>query len=139
MSVFAGEWKYGAAMVNLPDFWLRAECGNPSQCWPWRGYRTPKGYGEFCTNNRQRVKAHRLALELRLGRSLRTDECACHTCDNPPCCNPWHLWPGSEFENKLDCIRKGRGEDYLLKVSADDPLYAAALRIAAAEFCPPIP
>lgn len=31
-----------------------------------------------------------------------------HSCDNPPCCNPRHLSPGTRQDNVDDCVRKGR-------------------------------
>ena len=32
----------------------------------------------------------------------------CHTCDNPPCCNPDHLWVGTNGDNTQDSLKKGR-------------------------------
>lgn len=84
--------------------------GGPEACWPWSGARTPAGYGVIGRGRRGEgmTTAHRVALELQLGRPLARDEVACHRCDNPPCCNPAHLFLGSAQANVNDKIAKGR-------------------------------
>lgn len=54
------------------------------------------------------IKAHRAVLAFKLGRPLSTDECALHTCDNPPCVNPDHLFVGTNKDNVADSVSKGR-------------------------------
>jgi hypothetical protein len=54
------------------------------------------------------VVASRFAIELKIGRQLETGEHALHSCDNPPCVNPAHLWVGSIADNNADASRKGR-------------------------------
>lgn len=51
--------------------------------------------------------AHILSLEDATGQAA-DGRYVCHTCDNPPCCNPRHLWFGSNSENQIDCSNKGR-------------------------------
>jgi hypothetical protein len=89
------------------EFWAFVKRGDPDECWPWIGSRNTKGYGGF-RRQRRLFMANRLSLELKLGRPLREGMCACHACDNPPCCNPDHLFEGTQADNLRDCRRKGR-------------------------------
>jgi hypothetical protein len=86
-------------------FWAKVERRGFNDCWPWLGCTTATGYGVTSLAGRT-VTAHRKAYVLAHG---ATDAaCICHTCDNPPCCNPAHLWAGSVLENMRDKIGKGR-------------------------------
>jgi hypothetical protein len=59
------------------------------------------GYGILQVGNRP-VLAHRLALSRKLGRALRREELALHSCDRPECVNPAHLRPGTDADNVRD-------------------------------------
>lgn len=62
-------------------------------CWIWMGARNSFGYGNFNWGGGRYVNAHRLAYEHFIGpvpEGLVLDHIVC---DNPPCCNPWHLQP----------------------------------------------
>jgi len=57
------------------------------------------------------LTVHRLVLEHSLGRTLRPEYLACHTCDVRSSINPNHLWSGSRLENSQDRFKKGRIKD----------------------------
>lgn len=81
-------------------------------CWVWLGVTSPKGYGWAKAGGKRRVPAHRLAYVLANGpMPLLTGgkpTCVLHRCDNPPCCNPAHLFLGSNRDNIDDMLAKGR-------------------------------
>jgi hypothetical protein len=77
-----------------------------SGCWEWTGY-LKKGYGWTGAG-----LAHRKAYALAFG-AIPAGMLVCHRCDNPRCCNPAHLWLGTNGDNIRDMARKGRarGQD----------------------------
>lgn len=84
-------------------FWSNVDrSGGPDACWPWLRFRLANGYGRVAGPNHSMVYAHRMALELSLGRPIATGKMSCHTCDNPPCCNPTHLYEGTAVDNVRD-------------------------------------
>lgn len=89
------------------DFWARVDrSGGPDSCWPWTGATTRTRYGQMWWQGKK-VSAHRLALALAQG-SIEEDLDVLHTCDNPPCCNPAHLFEGTHTQNMVDMVSKGR-------------------------------
>lgn len=87
-------------------FWKKVIRGNPDDCWKWIGALTHDGYGRF-GNNRKTVVAHRVAFRMEVG-EIPEEMLVCHTCDNPPCCNPRHFVLGTQWDNTLDKMAKGR-------------------------------
>jgi hypothetical protein len=75
-------------------------------CWEWCGARHKYGYGEI-RNGKKGVRVSRKAYELWVG-PIPHGIKVCHRCDNPPCCNPEHLFLGTHKENIEDAARKGR-------------------------------
>lgn len=83
--------------------------GGPTACHPWTAARDFNGYGKFWADGRLRV-AHVVAFLMNTGESSLPEDkpCVLHRCDNPPCCNPVHLWCGTKKDNHEDMVAKGR-------------------------------
>jgi hypothetical protein len=75
-------------------------------CWEWGGSKWDNGYGRIMVG-RKRRKAHRISFLIHNG-FLPKGKLVCHTCDNPSCCNPEHLFLGSELDNSRDSVSKLR-------------------------------
>jgi hypothetical protein len=89
-------------------FWEKVDRRGPNDCWPWTAASDRSGRGTIrLTEPRRYVeKAPRVAIFLTSGKW--PDGYACHSCDNPACCNPAHLWIGSPADNARDMCAKGR-------------------------------
>lgn len=79
-----------------------------SGCWIWRGAKNHNGYGIMLGPNRKTCRAHRRCLEVQQGNPIPSGMEVCHTCDNPSCVNPAHLWVGTTSDNAIDKTQKGR-------------------------------
>lgn len=97
-------------MRPLPYFKERSVV-DASGCWNWRLYAFPNGYGGFSmqVNGRTLTKStHRGAWEAVHG-PISKGAVVCHRCDNRLCCNPDHLFIGTQSDNIKDMVAKGRG------------------------------
>lgn len=86
--------------------WAKVDVRNPDECWEWQGAKLEAGYGVIWRDGQQ-VSVHRVVCELTHG-PLNDSEVACHSCDNPPCCNPSHIFTGTHADNTRDMMAKGR-------------------------------
>ncbi len=81
--------------------------GSPDECWNWTGLRNDRGYGRFHFGKKN-ILAHRAAWIAVAGKEIPDGMVICHSCDNRTCCNPAHLFLGTQSDNMQDCVRKGR-------------------------------
>jgi len=75
-------------------------------CWPWIASTKPKGYGKFSIE-RISYRASRVAYKIYYGIDPGELD-VLHTCDNPNCCNPHHLYLGTSADNQKDCRDRNR-------------------------------
>lgn len=91
-------------------FWARVQ--KSDGCWVWTGTKNKAGYGVLYPQGKPKRKlAHRVSWEFVYG-PIKGGLYVCHTCDNPPCVNPSHLFLGTQADNVRDCINKGRLGSY---------------------------
>lgn len=88
--------------ITVALFWGRVSVGQEFECWNWHGQTNDKGYGRF-----RGAMAHRVAYELING-EIGDGLILRHSCDNPRCCNPHHLTPGTHQDNMDDAVARQR-------------------------------
>ncbi len=100
---------------DLKKFWKKVRKGKANECWTWiRKNKNNTDYGRIGIDGKQ-VGAHRLSYLIHHG-EISDDLFVCHTCDNPSCVNPKHLFLGDTADNAHDAMRKGRLDNQKKKV-----------------------
>ncbi len=100
-------------MVQQPltdRFWSKVK--KSDGCWLWQASVNSKGYGYFKIQGRCEV-SHRMAYILHFG-SIPEGLHVLHKCHTPACCNPEHLYAGTNAQNQLDKSASGRGRKRVL-------------------------
>lgn len=88
---------------RMGDFWDKVRKGGPGECWPWTGYVKPSGHG-LTSMKGTPMHTSRKAWILSKGRiapGLQVN----HKCDNALCCNPEHMYLGTQVDNLIDLWR----------------------------------
>jgi hypothetical protein len=106
--------------ANTPEvLWSKVDKKGEDDCWNWLGYKNKQGYGRTWINDHG-YYAHRVIFNLAFPNTitLNAPESTAdhgfllHTCDNPSCCNPKHLFVGTHADNMADKVAKGRSPDF---------------------------
>jgi hypothetical protein len=102
------------AHIRLKErFEAKIDIQPDDKCWIWKGRYSANGYGSFDWKNRPHI-ASRMSYRIYKG-DVPEHLFVCHSCDNPQCVNPGHLWLGTPKDNVDDCIQKGRARPFPLK------------------------
>ncbi len=101
---------------SAKTFWRRVNISGPNDCWLWKNPKS-RSYPVIRWGDGKQYPVHRVAyyltfgsIELAIGDVNRAtyDRFVLHTCDVTTCCNPRHLFLGTQAENNKDCKNKGR-------------------------------
>lgn len=101
---------------HIDNLWSKIEVRDSNVCWEWRGARNKHGYGITTIRNKQHL-SHRIVWLHQHG-VMNLSMKVLHRCDNPPCCNPSHLFLGTQSDNVYDMIAKGRRRNGISRTSA---------------------
>jgi hypothetical protein len=91
---------------RLERLWSRVVTRGSDECWPWVAGRAKDGRGRIRIGHATYF-VPRVVYAIVTGQDPGTAE-VCHSCDNPNCCNPAHLWLGDDRDNQHDRNIKGR-------------------------------
>ena len=89
----------------------KIEINSVTDCWEYQGGKNNIGYGMIRDDKKMRT-THRVSYEEHNNVKIPAGMCVCHSCDNPCCVNPAHLWLGTRMQNTQDMLRKGRAKPF---------------------------
>lgn len=114
---------------TVEDFFRLVDVRNENECWEWLGPQNNKGYGQFRILGHLFV--HRFSYQYFNGHIIDVGLFVCHSCDNPICVNPNHLFLGTRQDNINDKVKKGRSS----RKVTDDQVREIRLRNHNGEGC----
>jgi hypothetical protein len=116
-----GHSRKGKCLSLAQRFWTKVDKTKSDSCWLWSAYKSKDGYGHIKLPGRNGAlkSAHRISWQLTFG-NIPHGVNVCHTCDNPSCVNPAHLFLGSDTDNMQDALAKNRLRSKLNQEMASD-------------------
>lgn len=132
-SPVATKWHSGTHRhMSTEDRFMQRVRKNENGCWVWLASKDSDGYAHFSAEigGVKFRKGHRVAYAMFKGDP--SGSLVCHTCDNPSCVNPDHLFLGSNGDNMKDKIAKGRarvprGEESVHAILSEEQAQAILL------------
>lgn len=107
--------EYHRKPTEQERFWSNVDKNGPTKphmptpCWIWTAGRHDFGYGHFYRKGAAfGTGAHRVSWEYATGQPPPRGLHVLHHCDNPPCVRPEHLYVGTDRDNRMDALRRGR-------------------------------
>lgn len=93
---------------DIERFWSKVDIKGENDCWEWKGrHRDKDSYGRFNVRHVS-FRTHRIAWKISNKKEIPEEMCVCHSCNNPPYCNPEHLFLDTIAGNDYDRDKKGR-------------------------------
>lgn len=92
---------------NTDRLWSKINIRGNNECWEWTAAKSKAGYGMITIDYISKC-AHRIVWEVHNQMDIPKKGVICHSCDNRGCCNPYHLFLGSQSDNIKDAANKGR-------------------------------
>jgi|SRR3990172_1058100 len=102
MTSFQGQKRLDRELV----FWTKVDKRGSYECWPYLSGIDEDGYGRFWTGITN-VGAHCYVWSLTRKCEVPPDKMILHMCDNRSCCNPGHLYAGTQMDNMRDRYIRG--------------------------------
>jgi|HubBroStandDraft_2_1064218.scaffolds.fasta_scaffold26097_3 hypothetical protein len=99
---------------RFKQFLSHVTIGEEDECWEWEDWCDGDGYGKFHWPEKGTQRANQASYMLFVGSIPKKNGkrlYVCHSCDNPSCVNPKHLWLGTSKQNSEDMVKKHRSDD----------------------------